>query len=300
MRRMALWSLCYVILGSAGRLQAEDQFFASNGVKIRYIVQGQGDPVLLIHGFTANIEMQWGAPGVIKALAKDYQVIALDNRGHGKSGKPHDAKKYGLEMVEDQVRLLDHLKIKKAHVVGYSMGALITSKLLTTHPDRLITATLGGAAGIREGADTRFFDELAESLEQGKGAGALIAFLTPAGRPKPTEEQLKAINTAMALTNDMQALSAVVRGFKDLSVSDAQLKANKVPTLSLIGEIDPLKKGVDEIKDKLALLKIVVIPGADHMNAFVNPMFNTSLKEFLGQNSAPKKTKQPAIDSFSR
>src|SRR5262245_29583001 len=102
-------------------LRAEDRFFESNGVRIRYTVQGKGEPVLLIHGFTANVERQWGLPGIIKRLAKDYQVSALDNRGHGKSGKPHDPKRYGAEMAEDAIRLLDHLKIKKAHVVGYSM-----------------------------------------------------------------------------------------------------------------------------------------------------------------------------------
>jgi pimeloyl-ACP methyl ester carboxylesterase len=144
---------CSVVLAPTSSYGADDQFFDSNGVKIRYTVEGQGEPVLLIHGFTASIEMQWGIPGIIKALANDYQVIALDNRGHGKSGKPHDPKSYGMEMVEDAVRLLDHLKIKKAHVVGYSMGAMITNKLLTTYPDRVICATLGGAAGIREGAE---------------------------------------------------------------------------------------------------------------------------------------------------
>src|SRR6516225_11708196 len=108
---------------------ADSQFFDSNGVKIRYLVEGKGEPVLLIHGFTAGIEMQWALPGIIKELAKDYRVIALDNRGHGRSDKPHDAKKYGMEMVNDAIRLMDHLKIKKAHVVGYSMGAMITSKL---------------------------------------------------------------------------------------------------------------------------------------------------------------------------
>src|SRR6266446_970237 len=117
-------------------LYAEDKFFDSNGVKIRYTVEGKGEPVLLIHGFTANIEIQWTIPGITRALAKKYQVIAFDNRGHGKSGKPHDAEKYGMEMVEDAVRLLDHLKIKKAHVVGYSMGGMIALKLAVVHSDR--------------------------------------------------------------------------------------------------------------------------------------------------------------------
>src|SRR5579863_3555872 len=141
-RRLTLL-LALVLLAFSATLKAEDQFFLSDGVKIRYIVEGEGEPVLLIHGFAANLQVQWG--GVIKDLAKDYKVVALDNRGHGRSGKPHEPEKYGIQMVEDAIRLLDHLNIDKAHVVGYSMGGFITNKLLTTHPERLITATLGGA-----------------------------------------------------------------------------------------------------------------------------------------------------------
>ena len=95
------------------RRAAEDQYFDSNGVKIHYVVEGAGEPVVLVHGFTANIQLQWGMPGIITKLAKDYQVIALDNRGHGKSDKPHDPEKYGPEMINDVIRLMDHLNIKK-------------------------------------------------------------------------------------------------------------------------------------------------------------------------------------------
>ena len=100
-----------LLLFLTGIARAEDGFFDSDGVKIHYTIQGKGEPVLLIHGYTANIQVQWELPGIIKALAPDYQVIAIDNRGHGRSEKPHDAKKYGKEMVEDAVRLLDHLVI---------------------------------------------------------------------------------------------------------------------------------------------------------------------------------------------
>ena len=147
-RRIILGLTCWLVLLSCS-VRAEEGYFDSNGVKIHYIVEGHGEPVLLIHGFTANIQFQWALPGVIKALSPDYQVIAYDNRGHGKSDKPHDPKKYGVEMVEDAVRLLDHLKIKDAHVVGYSMAAMITSKLMATHPERVRTATLGGSGGLR-------------------------------------------------------------------------------------------------------------------------------------------------------
>src|SRR5690349_10160902 len=107
------------LLPGVGR--AEEQSFNSNGVRIHYYVEGKGEPVLLIHGFAVNAQLQWGLPGIIKDLAKDHRVITLDLRGHGKSDKPTEVKQYGTEMVEDVVRLLDHLKIKKAHVVGYSM-----------------------------------------------------------------------------------------------------------------------------------------------------------------------------------
>jgi len=265
---------------------ADEHFFDSNGVKIRYIVEGKGEPVLLIHGFTANAATNWRLPGVLEALSKDYQVIALDNRGHGKSDKPHDPKKYGLEMAEDAVRLLDHLKIQKAHIVGYSMGAVITAKLLVTHPERFLTATLGGHGGIRDGADMSFYNQLADDLDQGKGFGLLIARLTPPGRPKPTADQIKTVNGMLTASNDAKALAAVARGFKELATSWDQLKANQVPTLALIGDQDPLKEGVDELKGKMANLTITVVKDADHRSAPGRPDFLKALQQFLAEHHA--------------
>jgi len=290
MLRRLMLTCCtfFTIVVSAGR-GAEDQFFDSNGVKIRYVVEGKGEPVLLIHGFTINVETQWKAPGIIKELSKDYQVIALDNRGHGKSAKPHESKKYGREMAEDAIRLLDHLQIKKAHIVGYSMGGVITVKLLATHPDRFLTATLGGHGGIKEGSDTSFYDKLADSLEQGKGLGLMIARLTPPGQPPPSEEQVKFINAALMANNDPKALAAVARGFKDLMVPWDELEANQIPTLALMGEKDPLKKGVDELKGRMANLTITVIKDADHGTAFNRPEFIKALKEFLAEHKSPQR-----------
>src|SRR5580658_5080285 len=107
-------------------VQAEDLFFDSNGVKIHYTVQGKGEPVVLIHGYAVNIPLNWGA--VLPGLAGNYQVIAIDNRGHGKSDKPHDAASYNPKlMAGDTIHLMDHLKIRQAHIVGYSMGGFLTS-----------------------------------------------------------------------------------------------------------------------------------------------------------------------------
>ena len=86
--------------------------FDSDGTEIYYTVQGEGTPIVLIHGFSASAATNFGAPGIIKGLASDFKVIALDCRGHGKSGKPHDPKKYGVQMIEDVINLLDHLEIE--------------------------------------------------------------------------------------------------------------------------------------------------------------------------------------------
>ncbi len=281
-------------LGACGtRVVAEerpvDQFFDSKGVKIRYQIQGQGEPLILLHGFTASIEGQWEAPGIRARLAKDFQVIALDARGHGKSGKPHDAMQYGREMIGDVVRLMDHLKIAKAHIVGYSMGAFMTNCFLTQHPDRFITATLGGAGWKKPNHDPLgTLDKLAESLEAGQGITPLLELLTPVGRPKPTQQQLDAINFVIKATNDQKALAACVRGMANLSVTEAELRANKVPTLAIVGANDPLKLTVDDLAQVMPELKVHVIDNTDHITCFFHPKFVDEVKAFLLAHSATK------------
>lgn len=276
------------------KVETKQGSFDSDGVKIVYVEAGEGEPVILIHGFTASAAMNWISPGIFDALAKDYRVIAIDNRGHGRSGKPHDPQAYGANMVEDVRRLLDHLGIEKAHLVGYSMGGFISNKFLAEHPDRVLTVTLGGAGWSKEHDETlSLLDELADSLEQGKGIAPLIIRLTPEGRPQPTEEQIKAMNSMVLLMNDPKALAAVARGMKGLAISEEQVKANKKPVLALIGEIDPLKAGVDELEKVMPNLEVVVIEEADHMTAFPDPKFLESLQKFLSSNCTAN-GKQPA------
>lgn len=278
-------ALVAILVALAAR--AEDQFFDSNGVKLHYTIEGKGEPVVLLHGFAANMVIQWKAPPLSFAqrMAKDFQVICLDNRGHGKSDKPAQADAYGTEMVEDVVRLLDHLKIKKAHIAGYSMGAFLTAKFVALHPERVQCAILGGAGAIRvEDKDDPLARELADSLDQGKGISPLLRALTPPGETPPSEEQLRRVNTMLigVMKIDTKALAACVRAMTKLGLSPEELSRNKVPVLCIVGDKDPLKgRSVDVIDGKLANLEIVIVKGGNHFNTFVMPVFFEKCHAFI-------------------
>jgi pimeloyl-ACP methyl ester carboxylesterase len=126
--------------------------FDSWAVKITYLVQGKGEPVVLIHGWLSSAGINWALPGTIALLARNHRVIALDRRGHGLSDKPTKEAAYGPELVEDVVRLLDHLKVRKAHVVGYSMGGIIALNFIVKHPDRVRSGMLGGMGWLQAGS----------------------------------------------------------------------------------------------------------------------------------------------------
>lgn len=116
--------------------------------------------------------------------------------------------------MDDVIRLMDHLGIRKAHVAGYSLGGRIVTMLLANHPDRLLTATMGGTGWIDQ-ADSRarcgLMNQLADSLERGGGAESLLAELAR-GQPGPSPAQIDSFNKIFLQANDPLALAAVARG----------------------------------------------------------------------------------------
>ena len=120
--------------------------FDSEGVRIAYLDEGRGDPVLLIHGFASHVRMNWIDTGWVRLLTgAGYRVLAFDNRGHGQSEKLYRLEDYGGPlMAEDARRLLDHEGIARADVMGYSMGARIAAFLMLRHPERVRSAIFGG------------------------------------------------------------------------------------------------------------------------------------------------------------
>jgi pimeloyl-ACP methyl ester carboxylesterase len=248
---------------------AQDQFFDSNGVRIRYVEQGSGPPVVLLHGFSGSLDTGWVETGVLPQLATDYRVIALDYRGHGKSDKPHDPQSYGIQLSQDVVRLLDHLHITRAHIVGHSMGAGITAQLLTTNPDRFLTATLSGSAGRQQWTpeDAAAAEVEAVEFEQGIPFRSVILRTAPTDRPKPTDEQIQAQSQQRLARNDRLAMAAVVRSRGEQTFSAEQMTTVQVPTLGLIGSADANLAAMQQLPSVLPTLKVVVIEGATHGGA---------------------------------
>jgi len=272
-------------------LLAEDFFFDSDGVKIHYVVEGKGEPLLVIHGFSGSAQQM---SGVNKYLSNNFQVIGMDCRGHGQSEKPHDLDAYGMNMIEDHIRLLDHLNIKKAHVFGYSMGGAIAIGIVGFHPERVISAIVGGAGWVAPGHVRDMagldWDELAESMEQGKGIEPLMLALIPEGEPQPTPEQLEMANKEFNSTQDPLALAALIRNFVP-SPTEAQIRSNKIPVLALIGDKDPGMKDVDRLDGLMPNLKIIVIQNADHGSAPADPLFIKGFNDFLSENASSKSAK---------
>jgi pimeloyl-ACP methyl ester carboxylesterase len=221
--------------------------FDSKGVAIRYAVQGRGEPVVLIHGYQASGALNWDLPGVTAKLAARYRVVTLDCRGHGRSGKPEAEDAYGIEMVEDVVRLLDHLKIEKAHLAGYSMGGLITLKFAVRHPGRVRSLVLGGMGWMKNGT-------------------VLEKLLAREGGRVP---------------------AACARGFSDFAVTEEELKAIQVPGAVIVGDRDPARKAyVEPLSRVRPDWPVTTVEGAGHMNCVSKEAFQEALQAALDAASA--------------
>ena len=119
---------------------------ASDGVHLAYDDVGEGAPVLLIHGFAASRVQNWRAPGWYDTLVGvGYRVVAMDCRGHGESGKPHDPAAYDHTiMMADAVAVMRAAQAEPAYVMGYSMGGYISIHLLLKHPELVRKLAIGG------------------------------------------------------------------------------------------------------------------------------------------------------------
>ncbi|MBI1321295.1 MAG: alpha/beta fold hydrolase [Candidatus Hydrogenedens sp.] len=260
----------------------EGEYFFADGVKLHYLDEGAGEPVILLHGYGMNMEITWRQPGAFDALVGDgFRAIALDMRGHGYSAKPYAEERYGTEMVEDVVRLMDHLGIEKAHIAGNSLGALVGIKMLELHPDRMRSLIACGMGYMRyEGEAKQAAENLTASLARGGGFEPLIRYLQPPDEPIGWME-VSAGDALVRMWNDEHALLEMTRAMPQLEPDPAALRRTDVPVLNLIGAKDPLIENVDKLGALVPDHQKVVIEGASHFTLIGSPGTIDTMLEFL-------------------
>lgn len=283
MKSQSLVTLFVVCCLAPKQVDAADNLFDSNGVKIRYVTEGKGEAVVLIHGWMSDSGM-WGRLDTNPATS-EFQLIALDLRGHGKSDKPHDVAKYDAEVAADVIRLLDHLKIEKAHLVGYSSGSFVAGKVAATYPNRVRSVVFGGQAPVIGEVKDSDFSEVelfAKLVEEGKDLGAYLLAVSPK-ESKLTDEQAKVIAKFAYAGKDVKAFAAAGRGYKKLGVTVEDLQRCQAPMLFIHGgnESNHVKNKVASARKALGRGELKVIDGGTHMTTLTNPEFGSSIKTFL-------------------
>jgi pimeloyl-ACP methyl ester carboxylesterase len=247
-----------------GRFQNED-------VDVAYLDEGEGEPVVLIHGFASTKEVNWLHPGWITTLTRaGRRVIALDNRGHGASTKLNDPAAYHSAVMASDVRaLLDHLAIPRADVMGYSMGARIAAFLAHAHATRVRRVVLGGL-GSRLVDGVGLPESIADALE----APSLAAVSDPQGRTfRSFAEQTK---------SDLKALAACIRGSRQ-TLSRAECAGLTMPVMVAVGSKDDVAGSAQELAALLPRGQALDIPGRDHMLAVGDRVFKQAVLDFLAQ-----------------
>ncbi len=244
--------------------------FQNDGLTLAYFDEGDpsGPPVLLIHGFASSATVNWVHTGWLKTLGDaGYRVIALDNRGHGASEKPHDPAVYHPDMMAgDAVALLDHLGIPSAHIMGYSMGARISAFLAISDPERVLSLVFGGLGiGMCDGVGD--WDPIAEALL----APSLADVTHARGRMfRAFAEQTK---------SDRFALAACISTSRDL-VSREDIAKIEAPTLVAVGSKDDIAGSGEELAVLMSNAKALDIPNRDHMLATGDRVFKAGVVDF--------------------
>jgi pimeloyl-ACP methyl ester carboxylesterase len=247
--------------------------FQNDGVDIAYLDEGEGEPVVLVHGFASTKEVNWVNPGWVSTVTRaGRRAIALDNRGHGASSKLYDPAAYHSAVMAEDVRaLLDHLGLERADVMGYSMGARICAFLALAHPDRVRNVVLGGL-GIRLVDGVGLPESIADALE----APSLADVRDPQGRTfRAFAEQTK---------SDLKALAACIRGSRQ-TLSRQDCAKLTMPALVAVGTKDEVAGSAQELAALLPQGRALDIPGRDHMLAVGDRVYKQNVLDFWAKKA---------------
>ncbi|HEY8333418.1 MAG TPA: alpha/beta hydrolase [Tardiphaga sp.] len=246
--------------------------FHNGAVEIAYLDEGEGDPIVLVHGFASSKNVNWVYPTWVSDLRKDNRrVIALDHRGHGDSTKLYDPEDYHLGIMAGDVRaLMAHLGIERADMMGYSMGARITALIAETQPQLLRTAIIAGLGiGLIKGGGPG--ENVALALE----APSLDDVTDPVGRTFRT--------FADQTRSDRLALAACMRGSRRLMTYEEAARIT-VPTLIAVGTTDEIAGSAQELQQVIPGSEVLDIPNRDHMRAVGDKVYKAGVLDFLARH----------------
>ncbi|MGA8612646.1 MAG: alpha/beta hydrolase [Xanthobacteraceae bacterium] len=251
--------------------------FVRDGVEIAFLDEGEGEPIVLVHGFASNKEVNWVSPGWVSTLTgASRRAIALDNRGHGASAKLYDPAAYHSSIMAEDVRaLLDHLSLPRADVMGYSMGARIVAYLALAHPQRVRSAVFGGLGFHLVGEGGIGGLGPSETIAQGLEAPSLADVTDPTARLfRSFAEQTR---------SDRRALAACLRGSRQ-TLSRAEVGRIAVPLLVAVGSKDLIAGSPHGLAALVPGAQALEIPNRDHMLAVGDKVFKAAVLEFLKQH----------------
>jgi pimeloyl-ACP methyl ester carboxylesterase len=245
--------------------------FNHGDVEIAYLDEGEGDPIVLVHGFASTKNVNWVYPTWVSELRKGgRRVVALDNRGHGDSAKFYEPSQYSIPiMAGDVIALMDHLDIARADVMGYSLGGRMAAWLGLNAPKRLRSAILGGIGmGMIEGGGPG--ENVARALE----APSLEDVSDPVGRTfRAFADQTR---------SDRLALAACLRGSRELLTKE-EAERISVPVLIAVGTNDEVAGSAQALGQIIPSSEVLEIPGRDHMRAVGDKIYKTGVADFLSR-----------------
>ena len=246
--------------------------FHHDSVEIAFLDEGEGAPIVLVHGFASAKEVNWVAPGWVATLTDaGRRVIALDNRGHGQSSKLYDPAEYHTTRMADDVRaLLDHLGIGRADVMGYSMGARISAFMALATPEKVATLVFGGLGyGMVDGVGD--WDPIAH---------ALLA-PDPAAIAHPRGRMFRAF--ADQTRSDRRALAACISTSRS-ELTEAEVARIMQPTLVAVGTRDDIAGSPEKLAALMPNAEAFEIEGRDHMLSVGDRTFKKRVLEFYAEN----------------
>lgn len=253
----------------------------NRGIRIHYEVHGSGHPVVLIHGGTVSFKHNYADFGWIESLnGIGLQVIGLDLRGHGKSGKPHEVESYGTSnLASDVVAVLDQLSLARASLVAYSIGTAVALHLLQSAPERFDRAALIATGDGLIGHPPHTFANISP---------ALLDVLNRTEYPKDLPKYLSTYwNFVAATGGDWQALRALAQAsYAPLSMTDAA--DITIPTLVVSGQADLVLGQGPKLAKSLGQGSYVEVPCADHFSLAADSGVKAAVAHFMLPTAAER------------